>query len=353
MIGQLSSGGAERVLCSLANHMAKKNEVEIITFAHPASKPFYPLDKTISIRQLGIYKERPKLLKRLWGILVRLIRLRFCLRSSVGPVVSFMTETNIAVLCMSLGCNRSVVIAERTNPFHHKLPLFVHWLRLITYRWAKKLVVQTPSTACFFPGFLQNKISTIPNPVQKPSTQYSVAVHVKRIVTIGRMDRYKDHTTLIKAFAQVVQTYPALTLHIYGEGPERKNLEAFIKHLHLGKKVFLPGVIKDVEKHLAEADLFIFPSQYEGFPNALCEAMAVGVPTIASACSGNVDVVRDQVDGLLFPVGDQERLEQLMVRLIENRGKRKKLSSKAKEVSDRFSAERVFDRWEKVIDDGA
>src|SRR5690606_29753976 len=108
---------------------------------------------------------------------------------------------------------------------------------------------------------------------------------------------HKGFGALITAFSEIVLQKPDITLTIYGEGAERQNLESLIRGLNLTASVFLPGTVRDVEGIMYQADLFVFPSHYEGFPNALCEAMAMGLPVIASNCSGNIDIIREGVDG--------------------------------------------------------
>ena len=114
-------------------------------------------------------------------------------------------------------------------------------------------------------------------------------------------------------------------------------------------RIHLPGAVKNVYEVLYQADLFVFPSRYEGFPNALCEAMSIGLPTIASNCSGNIDVVQDCINGRLFPIGDVAVLTALLRELIEDKDQRVKLSKEATKISDQFSEIRVLKMWEQVI----
>ena len=111
----------------------------------------------------------------------------------------------------------------------------------------------------------------------------------------------------------------------------------------------MPGAVKNIQEKLAEADLFVFPSRFEGFPNALCEAMAVGLPVIASNCSGNVDVVEDGVNGVLFPVGDEAALIKQIKSLCCDPKLREKLGRKALEISDTYSPEKIYRLWDETV----
>jgi glycosyltransferase involved in cell wall biosynthesis len=100
---------------------------------------------------------------------------------------------------------------------------------------------------------------------------------------------------------------------------------------------------------LCSADLFVFPSRYEGFPNALCEALALGMPVVASNCSGNVDVMQDQVNGRLFPVGDVAALTTILEDMITHPEKRLPLAEQARKVCQTFHPDRIFALWDVVI----
>ncbi len=104
---------------------------------------------------------------------------------------------------------------------------------------------------------------------------------------------------------------------------------------------------------LINADLFVFPSHYEGFPNALCEAMAAGLPVIVSNCSGNIDVVQDGINGRLFTIDDVGALILLMKELISDPLQCQKLSQNAMTLSDHYSPDKIYQLWDAVIEDAA
>lgn len=351
IISFLTSGGAERASSELANHWVSENhQVTIITFASPDSKPFYHLDRNINLIQLDQGSTKTFLIIRLANILKRL----FCLRKTLKTlkpniVISFMDTTNMTTLLASLGLKTPVIVSERTDPNHHYLPSFYQKLRVFIYKKAAAVTVQTKAAADFFKN-LKN-ICIIPNAISKPDVAKQMnSSSIQHIVSVGRLCPFKNFDTLIRAFANLIKHYPDLKLTIYGEGAERTNLENLIKKLNLQDKVYLPGAIENINEALVAADLFVFPSQYEGFPNALCEAMACGLPVIASNCSGNIDVVRDGIDGLLFPVGDITALTNIALALIKNPEQRQSLSENAKTICERFSTDRIYGLWDQIIE---
>ena len=355
IISSLSPGGAERVLSQLANAwISGGHKVSIITFASPNVVPFYHLDERIHLYQLNqLIMKKSSPLCRLKNILKRILKLRQALkRVTPDVVISFVDVTNITALLAGIRLPIPTIVCERTHPQYYRLPAIYNRLRLLTYSWAHTVICQTASASEYFSNISDRKKAIIPNYVKKPGYQKNevdVLRPVQKIISVGRLCPNKGFATLIKAFSEVVQQKPDLTLTIYGEGAERQNLEALIRELDLTAKIFLPGIIKDVEAALYQADLFVFPSLYEGFPNVLCEAMAVGLPVIASNCSGNVDIVREGIDGRLFSVGDVGQLKRLMGELIEGAPQRVKLSKGAMCLPDRFSQETILQKWDAAL----
>lgn len=350
VISSLTAGGAERVLSNLANYWdAKGHKVTIITLS--AEKPFYSLSETIKLEQLDQLCEGSKnFLTRISNILMRILALRKAIRKSAPDVVlSFVDVMNVATLIACVGLSVPVVVSERIDPHFHPLP----WLYKILRRWfyplARKVVVQTKSAASYFKD-LKNTV-IIPNAVhQFNPVERDFALPIKNIVSVGRLCKQKNFSTLIKAFASIYNLHTDITLTIYGEGEEHTNLESLAKSLKIDTNVFLSGTVPNIQSVLANANLFVFPSHYEGFPNALCEAMAAGLPVIASNCSGNIDVIHDGVNGRLFPVGDVEKLSSLMRELISDSLQCQKLSENGIKLSDIYSPDKIYQLWDEVIE---
>jgi len=352
VISSLGAGGAERIISDLANYWASHgHEVTLVTLSSSAAHPFYPLNSQISLVQLGQSQEEVSRVMRPWYILTRLLAIRTAMRKlKPDMVVSFVDIMNMTTLIATLGLKIPVAISERTDPNFHKLSWFYTWLRFKIYPYCYKLIVQTKSSARYFPRNFQNFICVIPNPVSAPPIQkMEPSSKVQRLITIGRLEPEKNHATLINAFSKLIKEYPDLTLRIYGEGTERARLETLIHSLGLEEKVRLPGIIQNIHEVLIKGDLFVFPSQYEGFPNALCEAMALGLPVVASNCSGNIDIVRDGFDGRLFPVGDVDGLCRVLRELLIDHEQRTLLAKNAQDVCNRFHPDRIFKQWDKDI----
>lgn len=377
IISSLNSGGAERVLSDLANHLITKQfQITIVIFAAPQTPIFYKLSPQINIIQINQLQNLNNknsfifwynkfnflfYLIRLKNILKRIIALRRTIRYLTPDlIISFVDITNITTIIATLGLKIPLIVSERTNPFYHQIPSLYQKLRKWLYLRANYIVMQTDAAALYFKDILpisnttthaNTKLIVIPNMVSKPACiKQAVPQNVKHIVSVGRLCPFKGFDTLICAFAKIINYFPNLTLTIYGEGDERSNLENLITDLNLQRKVFLPGVSQQISEMLFYSDLFVFPSHYEGFPNALAEAMAVGLPVIASDCSGNTDLVVDRVNGCLFPIGNVDVLVTVMQELIGNVDLRSKLSLAARKIVEQFSEDRIYAKWQEIID---
>lgn len=350
VISSLSAGGAERVLSNLANYWAEKgHNVTMVTLS--LGEPFYQLSDTIKLTQIDqVSGEDTRFVKRMFQLVQRVFFLRKeIIKSKPDVVVSFIDVTNITTLIACIGLKTPVIVSERIDPHFHPIPSFYKFLRRCFYSHAKKVVVQTKSAAAYFKK-LKNVV-IIPNAVRKiKSLERDFSLSIKHIISVGRLCEQKDFPTLIKAFAEIHKSHPDMILTMYGEGPDRANLEALIQSLSMTDCVFLPGTVTNIEKVFLAVDLFIFSSLYEGFPNALCEALAAGLPVIASNCTGNVDVVSDGVNGRLFPVGDVGKLVLIMNELIVDLDQRQNLSENAITLSDFFSLDKINCLWDDVIE---
>jgi glycosyltransferase involved in cell wall biosynthesis len=350
VISSLGLGGAERDLSVCANFWASE-EKEVCIFAFTSSKnpPVYPLDARVRLCFLKDHFLAERFCASLRRFLC-MVALRHALRAfRPHVIISYVDITNILTLLVSRGLGAPVIVAERSDPFMYKIGRFCDALRRRTYRWARKVVVQTPTVASYFPRSLQKNICVIPNGVRSPSKHCTIRKNVRFLVSSGRLDADKGFDLLLESCVQLFPSHPSLQLTLYGEGPYRVFLEQKIRAYKVEDRVSLPGATTEIEEMLARADLFAFPSRHEGFPNALCEAMAVGLPVVASNCLGNRTLVRDGIDGLLVPVGDGAALTEKIAFLIDHPEERQRLSRNARRLPERFSEDRNRQLWKSVI----
>ena len=195
-------------------------------------------------------------------------------------------------------------------------------------------------------------METIPNPVF-PINQPDIGVrerppwfHRKNIVAMGRLAEQKGFDMLIEAFAPIARKFRDWGLTIFGEGSLRAELEERLGELGIKDSVHLPGNLRNPFDAIKHADLFVLSSRYEGFPNALCEAMACGIPAVSFDCpAGPSEIIRHGVDGLLVRVLDTDGLAEAMRLLIEDKNMRSKFGRSALNVLERFNPDKIFSKW--------
>jgi glycosyltransferase involved in cell wall biosynthesis len=265
-------------------------------------------------------------------------------------VISFLVRTNIRTLLATIGTPFPVIISEQTDPIRGKPGRIWLWLRRWVYPLADHVIAHTQQAADFLRDSLHCKVTVIPNPVPlTPPREVAFRPSPVKVAAVGRLVFEKGFDLLLRAFAQVAQLYPNVTLNIFGEGNQRQKLETLRSELGLNNRVFLPGQVKDVFGVLQEADLFVMPSRMEGFGNVLCEAMACGLPVIASDCMGPRETVRHGVDGVLVPRGNVAMLVKAMSELLNDSHKRQLLAAQAREVMQRVNLKEVMNRWDAVL----
>ncbi|MCG3113481.1 MAG: glycosyltransferase family 4 protein [Candidatus Manganitrophus sp. SB1] len=346
VIGALTLGGAERTLAFLAKHfMERGHAVSVVTLYSP-EKDFYALPSKMNRKTLGM--TRPAQIFHQFPLLRRTI-----LSTEPEVIISFLDKMNVMTLTSMWGTEVPVIVSERTDPSGYSIGPIWDQLRWWTYRAATRIVVQSKGTADYFLPKLKNKVSIIPNPVTRPALSDrppETSLPKPYIVGMGRLVVEKRFDLLIRAFAQIKDQYPEWTLVILGEGPLRGELERLRDAVGLAHRLLLPGRAQNPDDLLKQADLFVLSSRVEGFPNALCEAMACGLPVIATDCpSGPREIVRDGIDGLLVPNQDEAALSKAMDRLMSNEAERRRLAARAVEVVDRFGVEKVAEMWEVLF----
>jgi glycosyltransferase involved in cell wall biosynthesis len=355
VVNHLCDGGAARVAVQLAGAWAEQGRrVTLLTTDQGLEPSPYTLHPRVSHRPLGLRGDSRHPLEAAWRNLTRVLRLRRALRASHPDlIVSFIDRNNILCLLATRALRPiPILVAERTDPQVRPLGAAWAFLRRLTYPWADGLVTQTRQALAFFPAPVRARGWIIPNPALRPAADSPAPGPRPRplILTLGRLSWVKGHDQLIEAFALLAGTFPEWDLRIHGEGPEREALQARIHAHGLGHRITLGPAIADVGSCLRDADLFVLPSRAEGFPNALAEAMAWGLPVLSCDCpSGPSDLIRHGVDGLLVPPGDVPALAGAMGTLLGDTALRARLAARAPDVLTRFSPSRVMALWEEAL----
>ncbi|WP_310427145.1 glycosyltransferase family 4 protein [Chamaesiphon sp. VAR_48_metabat_135_sub] len=354
IIHSLSSGGAERVLSRMANYWAEKGwEITLLNFTDESETPFYHLDDRVNHRQLGIAEASANPMAGILNNVTSVRGLRAAIiQSKPDAVISFMDRTNVIAILATRWLKIPILVSERNDPAMLSAGKMWELLRQWTYPFADRIVVQTERAGSYF-AKLQKLVFIMPNPVILPPTETTGSAPLlgaNSLIAVGRLVSQKGFDLLLRALAQVKDRYPEWTLTILGEGELRPELEALRQELGLEDRVHLPGRVKNPHEFLKQADIFIMSSRFEGFPNALCEAMVCGLPVISTDCpNGPREIIRDGVDGILVPTQDVPALAAAMERLMSDYQLRQSLAKAAPEVAERFSLDKVMLMWESLV----
>ncbi len=347
VIPGLGPGGAERVATLLCNFWAGEGHaVTLITFEGDEAAPFYALDQDVALRRLAVSASSGG--ARLLNNINRVSRLRALLREHrPDAVVAFTTDANVISLLATRGSEIPVVISERNQPDRPGLALVHRLARQFTYRFADAVVVQTEDIASWMRKRFRVPVHVVPNPVRVPdSNSPNVAADRPLLIAVGRLTEQKGFDVLIEAFARAAAKHPDWTLAIYGEGPARPQLEMLRDALSLQGKVSLPGLTRDVEPAYAEASLFVLPSRFEGYPNALLEALAAGLPVISTSAPGGAsEILDDGRYGLLVAPGDAVALASALDRMMSDPTLRASYGAQAPNAVAELNVERIGRRW--------
>lgn len=350
-ISSLAAGGAERVMAHLAGHWTGAgHDVVLCTNADAGAPPHYVLDQRVRLRSVDPGKRG----------LARQVAVVTALRSALrrecpDAVISFLNYTNILTLMAARGLGMPVIVSERLDP--RVIGIGPAWgaLRRWTYPGAARLVAQTPTAARLYAGLSPVPVAVIPNPVPPfgaapaPDDDWPLS-HSRAIIAVGRLQRQKGFDLAIEAMARIADARPDWRLIILGEGPLRGDLEALRDRLGLADRVLLPGRVPDPGPWLARADIFVMSSRSEGFPNALCEAMAAGLAVVSTDCpSGPSDIITPGQNGLLVPPEDIEALATTLAELTGSAELRSRLALAAPGITERFAPERILRLWDDLL----
>lgn len=355
LINGLQMGGAERMASFLAGEWASAgHQVTLLTLDGPHT-PYFPLDPRIRLIHLGVSGPSASLMAATRNFGRRLAAIRRLTRGQ-DVVIGFGGACLALSALATTGRSGKSIAYEQTDPLFTeramgRIKRAVHRLAL---RLADAVVVQSAAAREALAPALWPRTHIIANPVRPVGAHATPAQPDadgrRRLVAVGRLDAVKGFDTLLHAWAGIQARLPDWQLVIYGEGVERPRLQRIIADEGLQERAFLAGATDQVESCLSRAHLFVLASRTEGFPNALCEAMAVGLPVVATDCRcGPADIVTPGRDGLLVPVDDCQAMGQAILSLASDPQRLAAMGQAASEVAQRFAKPVVMARWDALF----
>lgn len=348
-IGSTTGGGAEHVICELATYMSEHGHQSEILTVTETDRSYYVGDKVI--RSTIDTRFRIPFAKVRLG--VKMVRLFLhIMKNDTDLYVVFLPETIKALMLFKKFIKVPVVVSERSNPESYSLKTQERMIK--EFRKAEGAVFQTESAKAFYMnhGQLTGKTITIPNAITGDLPVVYEGQRLKEIVSVGRFKEEKNFPLLIKAFAQVRDKFPDYKLVIYGEGELKSSYIKLCNELNIMDSVIFPGFVDNIPEKIKKASVFVSSSDYEGMSNALIEALAMGIPCVATDCGGGSArfLIDQNVNGILSPVGDVTQLATSIIRVLEDENFARKLGLEAQKAREYLSKNSVYSKWKNYLE---
>jgi glycosyltransferase involved in cell wall biosynthesis len=258
------------------------------------------------------------------------------------------------------GCHRLVTSIQVRNLAK---PVWQRWLDRKTVRWADKVIFNSGQVVNYArekEGIRKDQVVIIPNGVEDLRTrsgalradsrrQLGLGPKTLLLGSVARLYPQKNLSLFLRAMAKLstLQQWKAL---VVGDGPERRQLLALADELSLTDRVIWLGAQPDVGGWLAAMDVFVHTSDFEGMPNAVMEAMAMGLPVVASAVDGTCELIEDGVSGYLLPPGDVDAFAKTIRELMKDPDRAHQVGEKAhRDVLERFGMDRMIEAYEQLF----
>ena len=352
IIGDLSGGGAQRVLTHLANGWNQKGFSICIITLGGAEEDFFDIDQTITRIKLFKTGTSNSLYQKIFNNLLRIRYLRRAIKQSCSPVViSFIGVTNILTILASIGLGKRVVVCERNDPLNQSLGFFWDIARRLFYPVASLVTINSISGLNYLRNFVPaKKLVYVQNPIIPFEVQKKVDTNIKFMLSVGRLTHQKGIDILLKAFAKFSKENSSWKLVIIGKGDLEEELKKLSIKLGIENKINWVGEINNPYEYYSTANIFILSSRYEGTSNALLEAMNSEIPAIVSdTSSGCLDYLENEKNGIIVPGNDSESLAKAMVRLASDSQLRIRLGKEARIKVANNNITQVLIEWEKIV----
>ncbi len=340
LVPSLQSGGAERTITYLSSYLAKNGfDTTIVSISDGV---FYALDENVHMKTLHVKSQSANIIERLYLIIKRFVRVNYFLtKNNFEVVFCMLPETAKYILRLKKRKAFKLITSERNNPAivtdkkHIKLKEKI-------YKQSDGIVFQTQRAMDFYHDDIRKKGVVIHNAVGNEYV-HQVPAQVdrkKKISAIGRLAPQKDYPVLFNAFKIVLDKHPEYMLEIFGNGADKQKLENLAQSMGISKNICFMGIQQDAILRAADSACYVMSSKFEGMPNALMEAMAVGLPCVSTDCpNGPAELIVNGENGLLVPVGDYDGLAEAILKMIEDRDFAEACGKNAKKILETHSVE--------------
>lgn len=340
VVANISIGGAQRIALTLTQWLMKHHiESSIVSVGNSAVNYNIPPNVNVHFCASENAKGTISIIKAMRNLFIA---------EKPSVVITMGVPTSIFSTLALLGTRITHVISERNDPRSFLGKSYVQKVAIWLMRLAQGYVFQTEDARTFFPKVMQKRSEVIPNPLFVQNIPDAEPTQ-KCFVTMGRLTKQKNHLLLLEAFKECADSLRDYELHIYGSGEMKQRTQEWIEsqEADLSKRIVMHEACNDVLERIHNARAFVLSSDFEGMPNALIEAMAMGLPCISTdcPCGGPRFLIQHEVNGLLVPVNGKEEMKQAMCRVAEDEALCRALGANAKKVRETLSADKICKDW--------
>jgi len=369
LVTALSVGGAERTIVDLANGV-DHDRFEVVVWTIFDTNPLAERLDGVTVRTLNVRATHGDDPYEITGavnpLMYVLAPLKFVfLVWSVKPDIlhSFLLYDNLIARVAGLITPQTTVVTGERG-FHNSMGRVLGTLDRATVSLSDLIVSNSKAGADYYAdqGVARDDLRVIPNGRDLAAyrgasgdgirVEFDVSSTASVVGTVGRLVKRKGHFDLLRAWPAIRKADPDAHLLIVGYGPERDALERLAADFGVADSIHFAGARDDVPELLNAMDIFVFPSHWEGLPGALQEAMAAGLPIVATRVTGTAELVSDGETGLLVPPEDPNALASATAQLLTDRTLARSLGDRAQtEAFEVYTLDRMVNKFEDLYDE--
>lgn len=350
-INSLDKGGAQRVIVNLAESLYEEGtQVVLVTTkkaeeeytVSPGIRRVYSeiTGEEVTENRITNFKNRFQKLRRIWK------------EENPDVIISFIGKNNFMAIATALGLSSKVAVSVRGEPTEEYYTKSMQWIARHLFLLADGVIFQTEDAKAFFSKRIQKKSKILPNPLDEACIRPRFeGMRENTIVSVGRVDENKNHRMIIDAFIKNHGKHQEMKLIIYGNGDKRDELLKYVEENHMEQWIELPGNVSHIPDRIEKARIFILASDTEGMPNALLEAMSLGLAVISTncPCGGPRSVIQQGVNGLLVGVRDTDALTNALDYILSDSQLEKSLGEHAYKIQETLHPKTVNEKWRQYL----